>query len=186
MINIITPEEFKTIPWKNGNGETTELAISKGGDIHNFDWRLSIATIEEDGAFSNFTGYERNLILLEGNGVELIHDNQKELLEKPLTHSCFNGSSKTIGKLIDGPILDFNLITKEGKYKVEVISSVSQQEYTINRADMCFVYSHQSYINLKIHNEVIVLPTGYLAMNSDFSEMYVNGANVIVITLRAK
>ena len=53
MINIITPEQFNTIPWKNGKGQTTELAISENGSIDDFDWRLSIASVVEDGAFSS-------------------------------------------------------------------------------------------------------------------------------------
>ncbi len=185
MIQIITPEQFKTIPWKNGKGQTTELAISENGTINNFDWRLSIASVVEDGPFSNFSGFERNLILLEGEGIELTHDVEHvDILDKPLSVSSFNGGSKTVGKLIDGPIIDFNLMTKNGKYQVEFIASIGQQEYKINKADLCFVYSHQSYINLKTDSEDIVLPTGCLAMISDFSETSVNGANLIVITLK--
>jgi len=61
LITIISPQQFKKTPWKNGKGETTELAISEGGTLENFDWRLSIASVTEDGAFSYFTGYCRNL-----------------------------------------------------------------------------------------------------------------------------
>ena len=30
MIEILAPKQFKTIPWKNGQGETIELAINEG------------------------------------------------------------------------------------------------------------------------------------------------------------
>jgi environmental stress-induced protein Ves len=188
MIEIIPPEQFNTIPWKNGKGQTTELAISENGTIDNFDWRLSIASVVEDGPFSDFSGYERNLILLEGQGIELTHDHkdddkQIDLLDKPLSISSFNGSAKTLGRLIDGAISDFNLMTKDGKYNVEVIASIGQQVYQITNADLCFVYSHQSYITLKTESEDMILPTGFLAMIEDFSELVVNGANLIVITL---
>ena len=187
MINIITPEQFKTIPWKNGKGQTTELAINENGCINNFDWRLSIASVIEDGPFSDFSGYVRNLILLEGDGIELNHDNEQfDLLDKPLSISTFNGSSNTFGKLINDPIKDFNLMTKKEKFDVEVMTTTGLQEYKINKADLSFVYSHQSYINLKTESEDMILPTGYLAKVNDFSELLVNGANLIVITLKKK
>jgi len=53
-INIISPEQYRTIPWKNGQGETTQLAISEEGNLANFDWRLSIATVTEDAFFPIF------------------------------------------------------------------------------------------------------------------------------------
>lgn len=51
---IITPSEFITMPWKNGLGETIELMVQGANeqDINQgFLWRLSIASVTEDGAF---------------------------------------------------------------------------------------------------------------------------------------
>ena len=76
MLEIIAPNNFCVIPWKNGKGETIELAINEGGTIDKFDWRLSIASVVENGFFSDFTGYYRHLALIKGNGVELEHNNQ--------------------------------------------------------------------------------------------------------------
>ena len=72
---IITPEQFTLVPWKNGLGYTTELAINDGGTLEKFDWRLSIASVTADGAFSSFAGYQRNLVLIEGSGLTLDHQN---------------------------------------------------------------------------------------------------------------
>jgi len=35
---------------------------------------LSIAEVERSGDFSDFSGYERTIMLLEGNGMELMFD----------------------------------------------------------------------------------------------------------------
>ncbi len=51
MLTVFSPENFRTIPWKNGLGHTTELAISEGGSLDDFDWRLSIASVVNDGDF---------------------------------------------------------------------------------------------------------------------------------------
>ena len=76
-MKIIPPEQFKKIPWKNGKGITTELAINNGGTLNDFEWRISIASVDVDGEFSDFTGYLRNLILVAGNGIDLQYDSGK-------------------------------------------------------------------------------------------------------------
>ena len=114
VINILSPDQFKGVPWKNGLGVTTELAISLGGTLADFDWRLSIASVVADGVFSDFSGYDRQLILLNGNGIKLTHhidgnNHQVDDLKTPLSVAVFDGANQTFGELIDGPIEDFNV-----------------------------------------------------------------------------
>ena len=61
--------DARVLPWKNGRGTTTELALwppdsnFEGGE---FDWRLSIAPVDEPGPFSSFPGVERILTVTQG------------------------------------------------------------------------------------------------------------------------
>ena len=107
-LTTYSPSDFVTVPWKNGKGETIELAINPGGTLAQFDWRLSIATVVEDGEFSDFSGVERNLILIEGNALHLHHQlagvETKYNLDKKLSFATFDGASKTLGHLPAGPI----------------------------------------------------------------------------------
>jgi len=183
MIQIIHPNQFKTIPWKNGKGQTTELAISKDGTLNNFDWRLSIASVVEDGPFSDFSGYERNLILLEGNGITLTHDKQPVVLDQPFSRSRFNGASKTIGQLIDGPIKDFNLMTKQGKYHVLVESYIDQTQIKMIAKNLCFIYSHQYETVISSAKGKIAIPCGHLAVIHDESKVDITGKGLILIQL---
>lgn len=186
MIEIISPNQFRTIPWKNGKGKTTELAISKNGNMEDFDWRLSIASVIEDGPFSDFSGYDRNLILLDGKGIKLTHSEQHiDVLEDHLSLSSFNGCRNTIGELVDGPILDFNLMTKIGKYNVEVITSIDQKNIELNTNGLYFVYSHQLNSILKTQSEEKILHRGFLAIiRTQSSNILITGSNLIVILLK--
>lgn len=134
MITIIDKNQFTKTPWKNGKGVTTELAISDGGTLDDFDWRLSIATVSDNGVFSDFSGVERNLFLLAGNGIELHHElnsiGKTDRLTNLLEYSSFYGSSKTTATLVDGEIFDLNLMTKEGRYQVEIHTFVEMQSLT--------------------------------------------------------
>lgn len=145
-INIISPESFRTIPWKNGKGVTTELAININGTLTNFDWRLSIAEVAEDGLFSDFSGYLRNLILIEGNGINLHHSSDSlelrtDRLLNLLDYATFDGGFQTFGELRDGAIQDFNLMTREGKYKCSVETWTSKLTKYLPVSDLNFIFS---------------------------------------------
>jgi environmental stress-induced protein Ves len=166
MIEIITPAQFKTIPWKNGQGETTELAINESGSLDNFDWRLSIASVVKDGVFSNFDGYYRNLVLIEGEGLSLTHDEQKtDVLKKRLDVASFSGGCKTFGKLTHGAIKDFNIITRNEKISPTVHCYLEDQQIVVklSATDICFAYSLTDDIAVEpFEHENLLAPVGHL------------------------
>ncbi|HIG67219.1 MAG TPA: hypothetical protein EYQ44_05265 [Porticoccaceae bacterium] len=64
-----------------------------------------MASVTEDGFFSDFSNYSRNLVLIPGNGIRLEHDNQKvEQLDQLLDMASFDGGCKTFGTLTSGEI----------------------------------------------------------------------------------
>ncbi len=71
-MRILRASEHKTMPWKNGGGVTVEIAIHPpGASVDAFDWRVSMATVAQDGPFSSFAGIDRTLAIIEGNGLAL-------------------------------------------------------------------------------------------------------------------
>ena len=68
----LTQDAYETRPWKNGKGLTTEIyRSSTGADQGDFDIRISLAPITEDGPFSPFPGADRRITLIEGAGLDL-------------------------------------------------------------------------------------------------------------------
>lgn len=189
MITIITPTQFKSIPWKNGKGDTTELAINEGGTLNNFDWRLSMASVVEDGQFSNFSGYTRNLILIEGNGINLQHDHNKiDKLAGLLDIATFDGSSETLANLVAGPITDFNIIVCKDKYEVIVSTYNEKQTIKLKSADLCFIFALSGEICLSAldGSAITILPHGdLLQISQNHSNNYkLNGQQMIVAYLK--
>jgi environmental stress-induced protein Ves len=68
----LTPADYTRQPWKNGKGVTVELARAEAEGA--LLWRLSMATVAEDGPFSLFPGIERNLTVISGPGFRLVGD----------------------------------------------------------------------------------------------------------------
>jgi len=195
-IKIISPEQFNAIPWKNGKGITEELAISDGDSMNSFDWRLSIASVDEDGVFSDFSGYQRNLILLSGNGIELRHQwlpsetISFDVLDDILSFATFNGCWKTLGLLNNGPISDFNVMHNTEKFEARVEISKNHQDLTLAQADFCFIYPLTEEASLTSFDgsvDIIVKPGHLLQIlsNDDNSaQLQLSGANLIVIYLQ--
>ena len=196
ILNIIAPEQFKTIPWKNAKGVTIELAINDGGTLDKFDWRLSIATVSEDGAFSDFSGYSRNLVLISGNGIDLIHklpgtQNSTDHLHELLSFASFDGSCKTFGRLHSGPITDFNLITRADKYNVSLTTyrDLQKVKLKLTVTDRCFVYSIFKPAQLATSDPLErVLKPGHLMkiLPEQSEQLSITGEDFIIITLSLK
>ncbi|RUU10282.1 HutD family protein, partial [Mesorhizobium sp. M7A.T.Ca.TU.009.01.3.2] len=71
-MRILRAAEYRSMPWKNGGGVTTEIAVSpSGAGLDDFDWRVSMARVELSGPFSQFAGIDRTLAVLEGEGIVL-------------------------------------------------------------------------------------------------------------------
>lgn len=118
---ILSLDDFRQVPWKNGGGVTVELLADRNANNGALKWRLSKADIDTDGPFSDFTGYDRTLILLRGNGVTLQHSNQQfDRLASQFAMAVFPGEAGTRATLHDGPVQDFNVITRRGVCTAEV------------------------------------------------------------------
>jgi len=106
---IMPASGYSRMSWKNGAGWTSE--ILRAPDADNWQWRLSIAEIENDAPFSVFPGMERELVLLSGNGLRIrFDDGDTHELLPPHDRLRFTGERAAFGELIDGPTRDFNLM----------------------------------------------------------------------------
>ena len=118
---VISSLDYRRERWRNGLGWTREiLRLPAQGD----DWalRLSVAEIEQDAAFSAFPGVERELVLLQGNGVRLRFDAGRvaEVLP-PHGRVRFAGEEALHGELVDGTTHDFNLMWKRELLQAELL-----------------------------------------------------------------
>lgn len=111
MIRHLNPASYKVMPWKNGGGSTTELFVAPGPT--GFRWRVSIASVSQDGPFSVFAGYDRHIMTLSGAGMVLDCGPQGEIAVTPaLVPKTFSGDWKTSARLLEGPVQDYNLMVE--------------------------------------------------------------------------
>jgi environmental stress-induced protein Ves len=149
QFNIISPKQYRSVAWKNGQGSTQELAFG-GSSLDSFDWRLSMAPVTTDGDFSDFERYDRTLILIEGYGLTLNHNSgQKDVLNQRFDLAHFDGGWRTNAKLHDGDILDFNVMTRQHKCRSKVTTSDgTEDQYLSSCTSLLLIYAVDSEITV--------------------------------------
>ncbi|MGI4861299.1 MAG: HutD/Ves family protein [Janthinobacterium lividum] len=124
--------------WKNGGGTTSEIAVwPRAASFDAFVWRVSVAEIAQDGAFSDFPGVDRTIVLLSGAGMDLeggpaalarqpasaacastldprLPTTNRHVLRTPYVPLSFDGGIAWHARLADGPTHDFNLMVRRG------------------------------------------------------------------------
>lgn len=106
------------MPWRNGGGTTTEIAIAPEGarlDTGRFVYRVSTAEVATDGPFSRFAGYDRHIVLLAGAGMTLDCGAHGVIELHRFEPRAFSGDWEVRGSLRAGPVRDFNVIVDRAR-----------------------------------------------------------------------
>ena len=105
-------DEHSAMPWANGLGTSYEVASDRNvGGV--WTWRVAIAPVVEDRPFSVMPGVDRELVVIEGNGMVLEVDGESvECLPGRVVR--FSGDLTTFARLVDGPVVDLGLMTVRG------------------------------------------------------------------------
>jgi environmental stress-induced protein Ves len=116
-MDVIRSTAYRRMPWRNGLGETAEIAISPAGAaLDRFEWRISMATIAAAGPFSAFAGIDRTLTVLSGAGFRLVLDGQPAVALTPRSPPLsFRGESEASAQLVGGPVTDLNVMTRRDR-----------------------------------------------------------------------
>ena len=93
-IRHLAAAKYRTVPWRNGGGVTSEIAVEPEGATvdSRFLWRLSLARIDRSGPFSAFDGYDRTIALITGAGMVLnFGERGSARVDKPMQPLAFSG-----------------------------------------------------------------------------------------------
>lgn len=134
-MRLLRAADHRRMRWKNGGGETVEIALSppKAG-LDDFDWRVSMAGVEADGLFSSFGGIDRTLAILEGEGMVLeIEGRAPLILTRDTPPLNFPADTPTYARLVDGPIVDLNVMSRRGAF-VHSVGRLSAADSTLTTA----------------------------------------------------
>lgn len=114
-MRLIRHADLVPMPWKNGGGQTCEIAVfPPAAGFDDFDWRISMADVASDGAFSTFPGIDRCLFILQGAGIDLSVGSATYRLCQG-ERIDFRGDDPASARLLAGSVVDLNIMTRRGR-----------------------------------------------------------------------
>lgn len=120
-IELLPAASRKTMPWRNGGGVTTEIAIEPAeAALDDFTWRISMAEVAQAGPFSSFAGIDRVLTVLEGSLLLRFAGGDSVLRAAGGAPFAFAGDAACTGVPIAGVVRDLNVMTRRGRARAEV------------------------------------------------------------------
>ncbi|EJC85242.1 hypothetical protein Rleg4DRAFT_7774 [Rhizobium leguminosarum bv. trifolii WSM2297] len=179
-MRILRAGDYKRMPWKNGGGETVEIAVSpEDAGLAGFDWRVSMATVATDGPFSIFPGIDRTLAILDGNGMTLdIDGSAPVLLTTASDPLAFPADIPVAARLRDGAITDLNVMTRrEGFGHTLIRINVNGGKTVPLTSSTCLLLCHRGALWFRQSNETGTLAAGDALLMTDAagSELKIDG-----------
>ena len=161
--------EHRAMPWANGLGTSYEVASDRNADGE-WTWRVAIAPVVLDGPFSVMPGVDREMVVIEGNGMVLNVDSESVKCE-PGQVVRFSGDSVTIARLVDGPVVDLGLMTVRGLVTgsmvvVGDIGDVVESDVLVAIGDTVFEDEHGRQYRLGIKDALLDVRGHQLALLS--------------------
>lgn len=141
MIEVIRASDYREQPWKNGGGLTREIAVAFSDDEStSVLWRVSLATIDRDGPFSEYRGYDRTIVALDADTAELDVDGTLIVLERGRPHE-FRGEAHVACRLRGSATRDLNAMTLRDAFVHDVEIVTSAQRFVLDDDEIAFVYA---------------------------------------------
>jgi environmental stress-induced protein Ves len=109
IATVLRFSECPVLPWRNNRGKTREIACEPADA--EFDWRVSVAEVEDAGEFSTFPGVDRVIVLCAGPGMTLLTGGTEQALRRHVPFS-FPGDAAASCQLAGGPTRDLNVMTR--------------------------------------------------------------------------
>ena len=115
---LLTPAQYRRMPWKNGGGVATDVATDEATDGE--VWRFGRTAIPVPGPFSDYTGYDRVQVLIGGRGLVLDGPAGEIDLRMPFKVVRYKGEIPLTSRLEAGPVEVVNLIGLRAKVTVDM------------------------------------------------------------------
>ncbi|MFJ6698609.1 HutD family protein [Streptomyces sp. NPDC091272] len=117
-MRVLRAADREAVPWKNGGGITREITgFPAGASSADFVWRISLAEVAADGPFSEFSGVDRILTMVDGAGMALSLGAETTApgtggrrVDSCYVPQHFPGDVPTACRLLGGPVTNLNVM----------------------------------------------------------------------------
>lgn len=154
-MNLLTPDSYIRVPWKNGGGVSVTIAGERlpgadHGDWAGVIWQLGRTDIVQPGPFSDLSGFERLQTVVKGEGLFLDTPAEVIDLSRAFTVARYDGGTPIVSRLTRGPVGVVNLIARKD----------------LARIAMAVLRAHDS-ISLPVGPHVLLAPRDVAVLDVD-------------------
>lgn len=110
---ILRASQLPVSAWPNKAGRKADIASGPG-------WLVAFAWLDQDARFSDYTGLDRTITLIEGEGFVLRFDAGQDVSVAPLDPTPFNGGVGLACHLPHGPCRVLNVMTERNRVRHRV------------------------------------------------------------------
>ena len=135
-MKLIPADAMRRMPWKNGGGVTTEIAIAPAGaTLDHFDWRVSTAQVDAAGPFSRFAGIDRSLAVIAGGRLTMHRAEAEAVTLAPGEAPARFPGEADVHATLDAPLSDFNVMTRRDAWahRAEAIALAAGERRSLPR-----------------------------------------------------
>ena len=154
---------FRRMPWKNGGGETIEIAaFPEGAGLEDFAWRVSMAKVATSGPFSIFLGIDRTLSVLSGEAIQLTFGERATVpLDRTSAPYSFAADLAVSGEASGMGITDLNVMSRRGVARHHVSRMRIEGTRDITQLGSCLlVFSPEAAVSICAGAEGLALAKG--------------------------
>jgi len=167
QLTALDPADYRHMPWKNGGGVTTDIAVSMlpgfaAGSWEGIVWRFSRTAIVTPGAFSDLGGYDRELALVSGEGLVLDTADGEIDVRQPFRPVRFTGETEIVSRLEAGPVEVVNLIGDRSRVSIN-LSCLSGDATITCPAGVHIIYAATSSCELSVDGKACGIAAGHAA-----------------------
>lgn len=113
MPTVLLQADLPISPWPNGAGRKADIAQGDG-------WLAAFAWLDADAPFSDYSGVDRTITLIDGAGFELRFDTGQVIAVAPRMPAAFDGGAPLRCHLPHGPCRVLNVMTRRDRWRHEV------------------------------------------------------------------
>ncbi|MBR1271641.1 HutD family protein [Bradyrhizobium sp. AUGA SZCCT0222] len=175
QLTALDPASYRHMPWKNGGGVTIDIAAAMlpgfaPGSWEGIVWRFSRTAIVTPGAFSDLSGYDRQLVLVSGEGLVLGTPVGEIDVRQPFRPVRFAGETSIVSRIEAGPVEVVNLIGDRSRVAIDLSCPLSGATHACP-AGIHIVYAATDSCELAINDKAREISAGH-AMRIDAGESF--------------
>ena len=189
----LDPASYRRVPWKNGRGITVDITgvfpmESEAASWSGMTWRLGRTRIERPGPFSDLSGIDRILAVIEGRGLRLKPTGAPAIdVREPMRPVRFPGEWIIDSELQAGPVGVLNLMADRARADIDLTFMAGAGAMSVH-ADTVVIYAPVGSAEVVLNGEAFSLPADGALRIDGMSSMLVDvrSGDVAVATIVMK